>query len=528
MHGLRKAFVEHKMALLPLQEQAIASPQVGAKRPAASLLPAFEPFSSSPALPRLLKRTRDVFDEKLQYPTPVPTSSTAILSSSPPRGLSRPFIQRSISTLSERAPLSAVPTIELNPDGSVISLGRSSASCSYQLSSNRLISRVHVQACYKPATSRLERDRVEITCCGWNGVKIHCRGKVYELKKGETFSSDIREAEIMLDVHDSRAVIQWPEKPHLGPISSDEEDGLTSPTKKQRAMRRHSTPPSPSPLQSRRRPVSPISPSPAVIQALLPSSPPLLPSLAPIEEVEIYEDPEPLTKDEISDERPVDVSLTTQAMSQTGEPQAESQASSLSSSVEFSDNDEENDPIIHSFGPFGANILPRMASFNTADSPRVNNALKSSRSSRTEPLQPNRSPCQPAVQSSNFDVRDHVINQLAYSRLSSTPLSTILSHLPRDAGSVSKATLRQVIQETDCIGEVAREGKDAAGKPLESEFYYIPDKDKDDKRKEAVVNDLMKPGLRACRKQHKVSPHTLNHVLMPANTSKQYFWRKPK
>jgi len=86
-----------------------------------------------------------------------------------------------------------------------------------------------------------------------------------------------------------------------------------------------------------------------------------------------------------------------------------------------------------------------------------------------------------------------------------------------------------VITETACIGEVAREGKDAAGKPLESEYYYIPDQDEDEKRKEAVVNDLRKPGLRACRKQHKVcfSPSVLakDQVLIP---EKQYFWRKPK
>ena len=56
----------------------------------------------------------------------------------------------------------------------------------------------------------------------------------------------------------------------------------------------------------------------------------------------------------------------------------------------------------------------------------------------------------------------------------------------------------------DCVGEVVREGKDAAGKALESEYYYVPDKDTDEKRKEVVANDLMKPGLRACRKQHKV------------------------
>ena len=62
-----------------------------------------------------------------------------------------------------------------------------------------------------------------------------------------------------------------------------------------------------------------------------------------------------------------------------------------------------------------------------------------------------------------------------------------------------------MIDRTQCIGEVCREGKDAAGKPLESEYYYIPDMDLDEGRRDAVVDGLRKPGLRACRKQHKVS-----------------------
>ena len=65
--------------------------------------------------------------------------------------------------------------------------------------------------------------------------------------------------------------------------------------------------------------------------------------------------------------------------------------------------------------------------------------------------------------------------------------------------------LKGMIDKTQCIGEVCREGKDAAGKPLESEYYYIPDMDPDHKRRDAVVEGLRKPGLRACRKQHKVS-----------------------
>lgn len=496
--------------------EVAASPTPGSKRPTTSLLPAFEPFSSSPALPRPLKRTRDAaFDEHPTYPTPVPTSSTAILSPSPSRvPIARPSLPGTSSTLSERTPLGTVPSIRLDGDGKITRMGRSSASCNYQLSANRLISRVHVEACYKAASSRLERDRVEITCTGWNGIKIHCKGQMYEVKKGETFSSDVRDAEIMLDVHDSRVVVQWPPKPRLGAISSDEEDEEDSPSKRQRVMLRHSTPPSPSPLQARRRPMSPVSPSPAV-QALLPASPPVLPAKAITEVVEIYEDPEPEPKtNETTDV--VEISqTTTQVLSDSVQNSTVSQNNLSSTSEDYSDNDEENDPIIHSFGPFGANLLPRMAAFTAGDSPHPIASVKSSRSSHTEPLHPYQAPDLPQKPSPEFDVRSHVINQLAFSRLSSTPWSTILSHLPSEAGTLSINEIKRIVKETACIGEVSREGKDAAGKPLESEFYYIPDLDEDEKRREAVVNDLRKPGLRSCRKQHKVGPlfhYCLYHV----------------
>jgi hypothetical protein len=477
--------------------ETVVSPPSASKRPTTSLLPAFEPLSSSPALPRPLKRTRDALDDHATYPTPVPTSSTAILSSSPGRVIkSRPSLPRTSSTLAERTPLGAVPSVQLTADGKPTRMGRSSASCDYQFSSNRLISRVHVEACFKPATSRLERDRVEILCSGWNGIKIHCKGRIYDVKKGETFSTDVRHSEIMIDVHDSRVVVEWPAKPQLGAFSSDE-DEEDSPTKRQRSMLRHSTPPSPSPMQSRRRLSSPVSPSPAV-QAVMPSSPPVVPAL-----VEIYEDPEP-AEESSGTVTGVEVSQSTQILSQAADQVSASLDSAATSAEDFSDNDEENDPIIHSFGPFGANLLPRMASVSAGDSPNPSLSATSAPSSHTEPSPADDIPALLKKESSDIDVHEHIINQLAFSRLSSTPLSTILSHLPGEAGTFTVNEIRQLVRATPCIGEVRREGKDAAGKALESEFYYIPDQDEDLQRKEAVVNDLRKPGLRACRKQHKV------------------------
>ncbi|PHH68492.1 hypothetical protein CDD83_6073 [Cordyceps sp. RAO-2017] len=110
-------------------------------------------------------------------------------------------------------------------------------------------------------------------------------------------------------------------------------------------------------------------------------------------------------------------------------------------------------------------------------------------------------------------VANHVVNQLAFSRLSSTPLSAIVLNLPAEAraAGLNREALRAAIEATACIGIIRRQGKDAAGKPLESEYYYVPEHDDDEQRRAAVVDGLRKPSLRACRKQHK-----------------QYYWKRPR
>ena len=480
----------------------VPPPVAGVKRPAAALLPAFEPFSSSPALPRVLKRSRDAFSEAITYPTPVSTSSTAVPSSSPPpqTKMHQPSNRRACSTVSERTPLADVPSIELPGDGKVILMGRSSASCHYQLSSNRLISRVHVSAVFKAASSALNQDQIQITCSGWNGIRIHCRGKALELSKGDTFTSCHKGLDIIVDVHDSRVCIKWPTQDD-SPFSSGSSDEEGSPVRYPKSLIRRSTPPSPSrPHHRLISPVSPVSPSPAVRAVSLPSSPPnlLQPSGGP---VIVYEDkaasPERGNHDSIT------ISQSTVKMSPSASALlTQSQESVLGESQHFSDQDEENDPIIHSFGPSGANLLPRMALVTAGDSPQ--GSLHKESKACHEPLKSSTSPSSPRERPNSFDIKDHVINQLAFSRLSSTPLSTILSHLPDDAGDSARDAVKEIIAQTTCIGEVTREGKDAAGRPLESEYYYIPGEDEDEMRREAVVNDLRKPGLRACRKQHKV------------------------
>ena len=502
----------------------------GVKRPAPSLLPPFEPLSSSPSLPRPTKRVArfppsEYEKETQKYPTPVPTSSTGILSSSPPQipSTCRRVLVRTVSTLSERAPLSAVPSIELDRHGQPTLMGRSSNSSHYQLSTNKLISRVHVRAVYL-AASPPEPQKILIECMGWNGLKIHCQGRAWELCKGDSFTSETGDADIMIDVQDTRVLLQWPkpEQRISTPIDSD------SPWEEERrlnAIRALSE----SPLRRQQRLHSPVSPSPAV-NAIHTSS--NFPNSSPPMSVKVYEDDESEGDDPTAAAAAAaEATQSTQVASQPlgsslqesqllgaslQESQSlrsslrESQTSNNAESRDFSDRDEENDPVIHSFGPFGANLLPRMQSFTT-NSPNHRSPLRPIKEATISPPK-HRGGSDSTRDDNSNPVANHVINQLAFSRLSSTPMSTLIDHLPShlkesSPGSKAKFTpnsLKRLLDGAGCVGEVQREGKDAAGKKLESEYYYIPDLDEDMKRKDAVVDGLGKRGLRACRKQHKV------------------------
>ncbi|KAL2170268.1 hypothetical protein VTG60DRAFT_5044 [Thermothelomyces hinnuleus] len=503
----------------------------GVKRSAPSLLPAFEPLSSSPGLPRPSKRhaSSNAF---LKYPTPAPTSSTGILSSSPLRLGSRPAPRRTQSTVSERAPLTSVPSVELNENGETLLMGRSSSSSHYQLSANRLISRVHVKARYIAATNPLEPNKMEIVCTGWNGLKLHCQGQTWELAKGDSFTSETEGAEIMIDVQDARVMVRWPRRDKdqdaLGHLSDSTWDESPRPR-----VARAGSELQGSPLRRTTRLASPESPTPANVSTSNASLDSLVPRGTEQDDapVEIYEDASADEKSPKPQKAATGASFATQA--------AESFSSDLSDPQSDAENDpnEENDPIVHSFGPFASNVSGRFASFSTA-TPRgkppvsrnpLADVLESSPLPPPSPLKPADANSSAAAASSIpsaptpealtglsaeevSTITNHMINQLAFSRLSSTPLSTILNNLPAaERKMVNKEQLRIIIESTPCVGIIRRQGKDAAGKPLESEYYYTPELDTDEQRRLAVTDGLRKPSLRNCRKQHK-----------------QYYWKRPK
>lgn len=518
----------------------------------------------------------------LKYPTPVPTSSTGILSSSPPRvaqnaANTRHAPQRAPSVVSERAPLSAMPSIDLNENGDTLLMGRSSNSSHYQLSANRLISRVHVKARYISASVPLQPNKIEVECNGWNGLKVHCQGRSYDMHKGEVLTFETEGAEIMLDVQDARVLLHWPKR--------DVRDGLAelgwedSPR-----SARHGSSPIPgdnsprargivgngngvdvglgllqsSPLRRAARISSPVSPTPANAsfhQATNGDAPSNsqhssvlsdLPSVSEREQsVEIYEDED---ADQVeSARRP---STANQSFITDVSKSFSSDLSDVQSdeeNMDENDPNEENDPIITSFGPYGANLNNRMASFSaaspkrrrldsgayisssslaadsrgsskSASTPRPDSDRKGSptptpddhhaaRKASSHSIDAGKEPVV-APDLSHVDVAtitNHVINQLAFSRLSSNPLSTLLSNLPaEDKRGLSREELKYIVEVTTCIGTIERQGKDADGKALESQYYYVPERDSDENRRAAVVDGLRKPTLRNCRKHHVV------------------------
>jgi hypothetical protein len=104
----------------------------------------------------------------------------------------------------------------------------------------------------------------------------------------------------------------------------------------------------------------------------------------------------------------------------------------------------------------------------------------------------------------------HVVtNHLAFSRLSSTPNSVLRKSLPA-LSDLTKHQLGRILQKVSCIGVIHRTGKDAAGKPLEEEYYYMPENDHDRDRRLLVEQARGHGPLRSCRRTHK-----------------QYYWKKP-
>lgn len=107
------------------------------------------------------------------------------------------------------------------------------------------------------------------------------------------------------------------------------------------------------------------------------------------------------------------------------------------------------------------------------------------------------------------EINHILVNHLAFSRLSSTPVS-YLNGISAVTSKLRLDQIRVVLHNLKSVGVIYREGTDAAGEPLEEEYYYMPENDDDPQRPSLVAHIKGHGGLRSCRRTHK-----------------QYYWKKP-
>lgn len=108
------------------------------------------------------------------------------------------------------------------------------------------------------------------------------------------------------------------------------------------------------------------------------------------------------------------------------------------------------------------------------------------------------------------ELQHALANHLAFANVQQTPLYQ-LQQVNSKTGGLSRNELRALLKDVRCIGIIRREGRDAAGKPLDEEYYYDLENDPDTERRNLVTSlKGGRSGLRSCRRTHK-----------------QYFWKKP-
>lgn len=378
---------------------------------------------------------------------------------------------------------------------------------------------------------------------GWNDIKIHCQGRAWELSKGDIFTSETEDAEIMLDVQDSRVILAWPTRTRRA--RSDSTSTISTPTRT-RVTRSPSVgwvddndenvdPRGNNGCTNRRlfnvstEKRSQSSPRRGLgNSSMFCSDPQMTDTFLEIyedEPVADFNDPEilvTLEKEEIShaamkmllapsDDTDDDDELNQLLLEDQADEGNDDEEEEEEEDEEEDDGDEDGENekddtgvITLDFDP--EPILPPMAVFSTAEplctpgTPPTSCTARATSppilSSRSTSISPNK----------DTTFRNHIVNQLAFSRLSSTSLSVLFSNIPPFLRvSITMERLVQTLGSIDCIGEIKRQVKDAAGKPLETEYYYIPDNDTDVGRRAAVVEGMGRVGLRSCRKSHKVS-----------------------
>lgn len=148
-----------------------------------------------------------------------------------------------------------------------------------------------------------------------------------------------------------------------------------------------------------------------------------------------------------------------------------------------------------------------------SDKTNTYNSKKFKKAKSEEPRKLKSEPQEPEIRLEDIqdlpEINNILTNHLAFSRLASTPKS-ILRNISEKINDLTDSQMKLILNAIPSVGVIYREGKDAAGKPLDEEYYYIPEQDENQERTQLVASLKGHGGIRSCRRTHK-----------------QYYWKKP-
>lgn len=97
----------------------------------------------------------------------------------------------------------------------------------------------------------------------------------------------------------------------------------------------------------------------------------------------------------------------------------------------------------------------------------------------TAELSPDTNATKPGDEAARDEFIDMILTALASSPLSPTPLTYLI---PFFSPSTTQEDMQSLLRKVECIGQVERQGRDADGKQLRSEWYYAPERTLDPRR----------------------------------------------
>ncbi|KAG7701804.1 hypothetical protein KL933_000503 [Ogataea haglerorum] len=406
---------------------------------------------NSPLRAKTVANVSEPLSLSRDYPTPNPSSSLGYEEESEKaRKVAFELPPRKVEIVS---PMSRVRRLKVPLTGRQISIGRSSRSNQCVLNPhNKLVSRTHCSVHYVPETHTLK-----LHCIGWNGVNVTVPGRVDVEKKDDAF--EVTSSTVA--PKSARVLSQEASVTNLYILKGE--------------------------------------------TVFLPMLPGLILDIRG--ELILVETEDELTEDEAEEE-----------LEQTPEP-LQQETKKPVEPVQTVHEDKENVPPVAKKEPTA--ISP---AYTPEQSPDPVAATKARARSKNHNSPRKKKDTEHQISKEEADVlleplrpqlphlANILVNHLAYSRLLQTPLQNLMDLKAVQDMGLSKQQLRGLlIYYVDCIGVIYRVGKDAAGKPLDEEYYYDPEKDQDKSRVQ-LVEELKGSAshLRSCRKTHK-----------------QYFWKKP-